>query len=117
MPDDYFMISREPSAPGPIRLSFSGDLDMGARDEIRDALIEAVKDADAAATADDAEATAGAVLADLRGVRFIDSEAVSAILEGYLAAERAGLGFRLSGARGIVRRVFEVIGLEHLFDD
>ncbi|BBH67652.1 hypothetical protein ACTI_43370 [Actinoplanes sp. OR16] len=106
MPDDYFMISREPSAPGPIRLSFSGDLDMGARDEIEEALVDAVK-----------EAPAAGVVADLRGVRFIDSEAVSAILEGYLAAERAGVGFRLSGALGIVRRVFDVIGLEHLFDE
>ncbi|BAL87552.1 hypothetical protein AMIS_23320 [Actinoplanes missouriensis 431] len=106
MPDDYFTILRSP-APGVITVALTGDLDIGARDEIRESLLAAVEDA----APDEAR-----LVVDLRGVRFIDSEAVSAILEGYLAAEAAGIGFRLAGALGIVRRVFDVIGLQHLFE-
>ncbi|MEU4564127.1 STAS domain-containing protein [Actinoplanes sp. NPDC023936] len=104
MPDDYFTIMRA-AAPGVITVALTGDLDIGARDEIREALLAAAGDADGSR-----------LVVDLRGVRFIDSEAVSAILEGYLAAEEAGIGFRLAGAVGIVRRVFDVIGLQYLFE-
>ncbi|WP_229074648.1 STAS domain-containing protein [Actinoplanes sp. DH11] len=106
MPDDYFTITRAPAVDGaaPDRVLLAGDLDMGARDELRDTLVAAA-----------GETTGPRLVVDLRQVRFIDSEAISAILEGYLAAERAGLDFRLTGALGIVRRVFDVIGLDHLF--
>lgn len=106
MPDDYFTITAAPAEPGTVRLALAGDLDMDARDGISEALLAAV-----------GQARGSRIVVDLRGVRFIDSEAISAILEGYVAAERAGIEFRLSGATGIVRRVFDVIGLEHLFTE
>ncbi|MBB2940807.1 anti-sigma B factor antagonist [Actinoplanes lutulentus] len=117
MPDDYFTITRAPATPGTVRLLFSGDLDMGARTDIHDALKAAVTEARVLEPA--ASGGAGEVpriIIDLRGVRFIDSEAIAAILDGYVAAEDAGLDFRLAGALGIVRRVFDVIGLHHLFE-
>jgi anti-anti-sigma factor len=106
VPDDYFSITRAPGAPGTICLLFTGDLDMGARDRIQDAVLTAAGDA-----------TAKRIVADMRGVRFIDSEAVSALLDGYVAAEEGEIEFQIAGALGIVRRVFEVIGLEHLLTE
>ncbi|WP_433830713.1 STAS domain-containing protein [Actinoplanes sp. CA-015351] len=117
MPDDYFTITRAPATPGTVRLLFSGDLDMGSRADIQEALRAAVTDARVLEPASSGGAGEGSrIVIDLRGVRFIDSEAIAAILDGYVAAEAVGVDFRLAGALGIVRRVFDVIGLQHLFE-
>jgi anti-anti-sigma factor len=108
--DDYFTISTGPAEPGAdgvptFRVRLAGSFDIGAGGRLRDALSEVV------------EAGAGArIVVDLSRVRFIDSEAVNALIAGYVAADRAGLSFRLAGAVGIVERVVTVIGLSHLLD-
>lgn len=54
---------------------------------------------------------------DLSGVTFLDAAGMSALLDARSAVTRAGHGFRLRGARGIVRRVFALTGLDQLLDD
>ncbi|MEV0895228.1 STAS domain-containing protein [Actinoplanes sp. NPDC049802] len=108
MTDDYFTIAVEHAATGGdgavaslVRLA--GELDIEARDRVRDTLldvIEGVRD--------------GTVVVDLGQLRFIDSEGISALIEGYLAASSSGGSFRVVNANGIVKRVITVTGLEHL---
>ncbi len=106
--DRYFTIQTSPVEPDSdglptCRIELAGSFDIGARVELRAALLAAAE-------------TGARILVDLSRVRFIDSESLSALSAGYLAAERAGLSFRLTGAVGIVRRVITVIGLDHLTD-
>jgi anti-anti-sigma factor len=104
--DDYFTIALEPAGRSATsRVLLGGAFDIGAREELRKALLELV-DGDPGAR----------IVVDLRRVTFIDSEAINALIEGFLAAEQAGLTFRLAGARGIVDRVLRVVGLDHLLD-
>jgi anti-anti-sigma factor len=108
--DDYFGIARETVhriADGPVSavIRLGGEFDLGARDELRDVLL---------ATVDAAEATL--ITVDMGDVTFLDSEAISAVVDGYLAAEQADIAFQLARADGIVKLVFEVLGLAHLFE-
>ncbi len=106
MADDYFTIALEPaSGSATSRVLLVGAFDIGAREDLRKALLELVDDD-----------PGSRITVDLRRVTFIDSEAINALIGGYLAAERAGITFRLAGARGIVDRVLRVIGLDHLLD-
>ncbi|GAA2712288.1 STAS domain-containing protein [Actinoplanes palleronii] len=112
MTDDYYTIATGPAAAdaggvATVRVTLAGSFDIGARDELRDALLAAV----------DAGAPGGRVLVDLGQVRFVDSEAISALIQGYLSAETAGLSLRLTGATGVVAKVLTVIGLDHLRED
>jgi anti-anti-sigma factor len=108
--DDYFSIAAGPAetdADGVLttRVVLAGSFDIGARDDLSDALAGVV------------EAGPGdRIVVDLAGVRFIDSEAISALIEGYLAAEGAGVSFRFARAAGIVKRVLTIVGLTHLMD-
>jgi anti-anti-sigma factor len=106
--DRHFAIATDPVGVGDdgvmtTRVRLAGDLDIATRDDLRDALLGVIEAGECAL-----------LLVDLRQVRFIDSEALSALIEGYLAAERAGVAFRLVEARGIVERVLTVVGLDHL---
>ncbi|WP_305786751.1 STAS domain-containing protein [Symbioplanes lichenis] len=100
----YAIITEAAGAAPERRVRLEGELDLGARDELRDALF-ALIDHD----------RPRALLVDLAGVTFIDSEAIGAILDGYLAASEAGIAFRLINLKGIVQRVFDVIDLPQLF--
>jgi anti-anti-sigma factor len=101
----YYAVRAEALDTGAIRVRLSGELDLGARDAVREALLAALDD--------DKPRT---LLVDLAAVTFIDSEAIGAILDGYVAAQRAGIAFRLINPRGIVQRVFEVIDVPGLLD-
>lgn len=110
MADDYFTIALHPAradADGVVtsRVQLSGEFDIDARDELAGHLRGAVEADDAAR-----------VVVDLGRVTFIDSEAIGALIEGHLAADRAGVAFRLAGPQGVVRRVLTVVGLDHLFE-
>ncbi len=110
MSDDYYLIAREttvPSAGVPVvRFTLTGEFDLGASDDLREALFEVV---DAGGVGD--------IVVDLAGVEFIDSEAIGALLDGSLAARRAGAGFCLVRPQPLVRRVFTIIQMQHLFED
>ncbi|WP_436533150.1 STAS domain-containing protein [Actinoplanes sp. HUAS TT8] len=108
VPDHYFTIHTnevEPDSDGrpTCRIGLAGSFDIGSRLELRAALLAAAE-------------TGARIVVDLNRVRFIDSEALSALIAGYLAAERAAVSFRLTGAIGIVKRVITVIGLDHLME-
>ncbi|WP_328468634.1 STAS domain-containing protein [Actinoplanes sp. NBC_00393] len=109
MLEDYFAIAADPARAdddGVVtsRVRLSGEFDIDSREELRDALLEVITAGECAR-----------LLVDLDQVRFIDSEALSALIESYLAAESAGIAFQLVGAHGIVKQVITVAGLEHLF--
>ncbi|MEV8504061.1 STAS domain-containing protein [Actinoplanes sp. NPDC051475] len=81
-----------------------GDLDGDARDQLRRELHDAVHDN-----------AAPLVVVDLHGARFLDSEAISALLGGLLRAQEAGKAAHIVNARGVVRTVLQVTGVLDLF--
>ena len=84
----------------------AGDFDIAARDEMRAALLEAVRDAGS-----------GEVVIDFDQAVFLDSEAMGALIEGLNAGREAGVPLRIVNAHGLVRRVLEVSGVLALFND
>ena len=83
-------------------LEIGGDLDFGSRDALRDAVKEAL-----------AEPVAPRFTIDLSAVTFIDTMALRAIVLAIESARNAGIRPTVL-ASDIVRRVFEVSGLDHL---
>lgn len=99
---DSFKIGQGRTADGAaVLLSLSGELDINSRDELHDAVLAAV--------------STGDVIVDLQAVSFIDSEALSALIDGYNAARERGSVFRVVKATGLVDRVLSVSGALDLF--
>jgi len=99
---DSYTIGQERTADGAATiLRISGELDINARDDLREALLPAIRGGD--------------VVVDLHGVTFLDSEALGALIEGYNAARRSAAGLRVVNARGLVARVLNVSGAAELF--
>jgi anti-anti-sigma factor len=89
----------------------TGDFDINARDELRTALLDAVR-----AVPAPAPASPGEVVVDFAEAAFLDSEAMGALIEGLNAGREAGVPLRLINAHGIVHRVLEVSGVLALFN-
>ncbi|MFI5935960.1 STAS domain-containing protein [Actinoplanes sp. NPDC051494] len=100
MTEPSFQIARE---AGVVRLA--GEFDINSRDELRDALVAAVR-----------ESPDGSLAVDFSATEFMDSEALGALIEGFNAGQRAGVKLAIVDARGLVRRVLDVSGLLELFD-
>jgi len=83
-------------------VSLVGELDIAAGPRLRDALME-IGDSE--------------VVVDVSRLTFIDASGLSALLEARRRIHENGHGFRLTGAQGIVRRVFDVTELSHLLSD
>jgi anti-anti-sigma factor len=83
----------------------AGDFDINARDEMRSALLDAVR---AAGPAE--------VVIDFDDAAFLDSEAMGALIEGLNAGREAGVPLRIVNARGLVHRVLDVSGVLALFN-
>ncbi|GAA0513613.1 hypothetical protein Ade02nite_89770 [Paractinoplanes deccanensis] len=99
---DSYAIGQDRTADGTATvLSIGGELDINARDDLREAILGAVGRGD--------------LVVDLGGVTFLDSEALGALIDGYNAATAAGTGFRVVGATGVVARVLAVSGAGELF--
>lgn len=97
------MIGQERTADGTATLlRLTGELDINARDDLRETILDA--------------AGAGDVVVDLGEVTFIDSEALSALIDGFNAAQAGGTRFTVVNARGVVERVLAVSGTLDLFD-
>lgn len=103
MTEPIYQITRE---AGAVRLS--GDLDINARDELRDALVGAV--------GDEVAADGKVVVVDFDHTAFLDSEAMGALIEGFLAARAAGMRMSIVNAHGLVLRVLEVSGVLDMFE-
>jgi len=82
----------------------SGDFDINARDEMRTALLEAVRSAPAE------------VVIDFDAAAFLDSEAMGALIEALNAGREAGVPLRIVNAHGLVHRVLDVSGVLALFN-
>jgi anti-anti-sigma factor len=91
--------------PATAVLRLGGDLDINARDELCDTM---------AATARDPRCHR--LVVDLSDTAFLDSEAMNALINGFAAASDSGVGVRLAGARGMVRRVLAVSGVFELVE-
>ncbi|MET0424879.1 MAG: STAS domain-containing protein [Actinoplanes sp.] len=88
--------------PGtPTVLALAGELDINVRDDLREQILAAVADGD--------------VTLDLDQVTFIDSEALSALIDGYNTARECGTRFGVINAHGLVERVLAVSGTLDLF--
>jgi anti-anti-sigma factor len=99
---NYYRIGPQRTADGAATvLSVEGELDINARDDLREAILEAL-------------ATGGAVV-DLAGVSFLDSEALGALIDGYNVAQRRRVSYRVVHATGLVERVLTVSGALELF--
>jgi anti-anti-sigma factor len=57
------------------------------------------------------------VVVDLADLRFCDSSGLAALLGARDAITAEGHGFVLRGAQGVVRRLFDVLGLANLLTD
>ncbi|WP_157408185.1 STAS domain-containing protein [Actinoplanes sp. N902-109] len=100
MTEPSYQIARE---AGHVRLS--GEFDINARDDLRDAMVRAVQH--------DGQ---GRVVIDLDGTDFIDSEALGALIDGLTAGRAAGVAMSIVNAHGLVHRVLDVSGVLALFD-
>lgn len=95
---DQFRMDITPDGGG-FFVALSGDLDIQAAQEVREALDE----------------VAGAsVVVDLGPLTLLDSSGVSALVAAKRRIEETGYSFALVNARGRVRRSFQIIGLEHV---
>jgi anti-anti-sigma factor len=83
-------------------VSLRGELDIASAPHVRRALLRADNDA---------------VVIDLSRLAFIDAAGMSAIVLARNSRRSAGLDVQIRGARGIVRRVFELAELGHVLDD
>jgi anti-anti-sigma factor len=100
---DSYTIGAQRSADGSATtLRLDGELDINARDDLREALLLAIADGD--------------VVVDLEGVSFLDSEALGALIDGFNTSRERGVGFRVVNARDVVERVLSVSGAKELFD-
>lgn len=99
---DSYKIGVERAADGSATfLHLDGELDITARDDLRDAILAAL--------------VSGDVVVDLDAVTFIDSEALGALIDGYNEARARPAGFRVVNANGVVARVLKVSGALELF--
>jgi anti-anti-sigma factor len=82
-------------------VALSGELDTAGADYVSEVLVE----------------VAGSrVVADLSGLTFIDAAGIAALLSARRQISARGHELQLRGATGIVRRVFESVGLKELVD-
>jgi anti-anti-sigma factor len=99
-------ISTELGPGGVLRVRLAGDFDMSVAAELSDALVHAAR-----------APGVRRVLVDLRHTEFLDSHGIAGLLAGFEAANRAGRGFGVINARGMVRQVLEITGLAEVFGD
>lgn len=100
---DSYAIGAERTAGGAgTVLRISGELDINARDDLREALLLALADGD--------------VVVDLDAVSFLDSEALGALIDGFNTSRALNAGFRVINSHDVVDRVLIVSGAKDLFD-
>jgi anti-anti-sigma factor len=99
-------ISTEPGPGGVLTVCLAGDFDMSVAAELSDALVDAAR-----------APGVHRVVVDLRHTAFLDSHGIAALLAGYEEAGRAGRGFGVRNATGMVRQVLEITGLAEVFAD
>jgi anti-sigma B factor antagonist len=84
-------------------VTVSGEVDLSVHERLLDALRSAVKVADS-------EDRTGIVV-DLAEASFLDSVGIRVLIQGRKAADLAGIGYRVTGATGMVQRVLDITGV------
>ena len=102
--DPYYSIALDAEPGGVAVLRLAGDLDINAREELRDKALAAVTGSKR-------------LIYDFAATTFLDSEAMAALIEGLNAAREAGVGISVMNAQGMIQRVLDVAGVLELFDD
>lgn len=97
--------ARVESRNGVTIIAMGGELDMASVPTLREHLTQVEGD------------SPGVILADLRGLSFIDSSGLGALLEANKRSELNGHQFFTVGASTTARRLFQITGTEHLLDD
>ncbi len=92
------------AGPRAVVLKIRGELDITARDDLSATIIDIVG------------AGCDHLVIDLSEVTFIDSEALSGLLDGYTTAVGKGTRMTATGARGVVHRVLQITGLLTLLE-
>lgn len=98
-----FRVEEHQPRPGVVVVVVHGDLDLHSADELGDRLVEAV------------EGGASALVVDLSGVGFLDSQGLGALLRGTRRFGPSKERFRLVVPAAEVRRVFEITALDQVF--
>ena len=106
---DYYAIVREPDVltidgRATLVIRASGELDFESSDELRGMLAEA------------AGAATEVIAVDLARTRLVDSQALSALIGGLVAAHAAGKEVHVVNANGLVLDVLITTGLIGVFD-
>jgi anti-sigma B factor antagonist len=81
-----------------------GDLDLAAAPQVRGEAVRQVTDGNSH------------LVLDLSGVEFVDSTGLGVVVAAAKRARSAGGDVRLCGVSGPVAKVFEVVGLERIFE-
>jgi anti-anti-sigma factor len=91
---------------GTARLILSGNLDLAAVSDLKEALARV-----------DADPACGTVLVDLTNATFVDSTIIGVLGAGRQAAAERDREFVAVHAQGVVKRALVVAGLEGILDD
>ncbi|WP_186316257.1 STAS domain-containing protein [Catellatospora sichuanensis] len=90
-------------APHEVVVAVSGEIDLGVRDELLNALHATIR-----------MAGVTSVVVDLSRVSFMDSTGLHVLLAARETAHSSGVGFNVVGATGLARRVLAVTGMLEL---
>ena len=94
--------TRTRRAPGGTVVAFTGDLDIASEAEGSAALEAALEGA-------------GTLVADLRGLEFLDSTGVRVLISADLRARERGVRFGVARGDGMVRRLLDVTRIDQRF--
>jgi anti-sigma B factor antagonist len=92
--DPQLQIDRVASLDGTVLLHLRGELDLGTADRLRHALGQL-------------QAGVTSIVLELRGLDFMDSSGLAALIAARNDAVRAGRAFRVTGAAGSVRLLLD----------
>lgn len=99
---EFRLVEEEPRQ-GTVVLAVFGDVDLHVADELGDRLVAMI------------ERGATAVVVDLSGVTFVDSQGLGALLRGTRKASASQGRLRLVVPRAEIRRIFEITSLDEVF--
>lgn len=85
---------------GDLRIRLVGDIDIDSADELRDLLQATIR-----------RPSTDGLRVDLLAVTFLDSSAISVLVDAFKVAEAEGCRFQITRPRGVVRKVLEVTGV------
>jgi anti-sigma B factor antagonist len=92
--EPLLQIDRVAGKDGTVLLHLRGELDLGSADQLRSALAAL-------------PAGVASVVVELRGVEFMDSSGLAALIAARNDAVRVGRAFRVTGAAGSVRMLLD----------